>query len=448
MKKSVLWGVWLIMTASIGGYYGYRVFASRDKQELLVGETSYGHFQIEMACSACHGSAFGGMDGLQKACVRCHGEELARADDSHPKSKFTDPRNADRLEFLDARFCVTCHIEHQRELTHDMGVSLPGDFCWYCHQDIAEDRASHKAFPFDSCAGAGCHNFHDNLALYEDFLIQHSGGPDLQPLAQGPLRNAEDLYREKHPDARALNAADIDAPANLVANNRGAAEVLHQEWLDSSHARNGVNCSGCHRKQDGIWTSKPGHRQCESCHEDPVKDFLAGKHGMRLAFDFEAISPSESHLDFRDEAKSQRHGCTACHRAHRFDTRRAATESCLACHNDQHSLAFKDSPHFALWQQELSGKLPEGRGVSCASCHLPRETHTRFEQRAVIVQHNQNANLRPNEKMIRAVCMNCHSLRFSIDALADSKLISNNFKGQPAVHIESIDMALRREARH
>ncbi|MGH8558003.1 MAG: cytochrome c3 family protein, partial [Methylococcales bacterium] len=123
MKKSVLRGIWLIMTASIGGYYGYRVFASKDKAELLVGETSYGHFQIGMACSTCHGSAFGGLDGLQKSCVRCHGAELEAVDDSHPKSKFTDPRNADRLEFLDARFCVTCHIEHQKEVTNAMGVT-------------------------------------------------------------------------------------------------------------------------------------------------------------------------------------------------------------------------------------------------------------------------------------------------------------------------------------
>ncbi len=326
-----------------------------------------------------------------------------------------------------------------------MGVTLPEDFCWYCHQDIEEDRPSHNALPFDSCANAGCHNFHDNLALYEDFLIQHSAVPEMKPVAQGPVRNAEGLYRKTHPDAKVLNLTDIDAPANLTASNTSTTEIVHQEWLDSSHARNGVNCSGCHREQDGTWISRPGHGQCESCHEDPVKGFLSGKHGMRLALDLEAISPSESHLDFRAETQSVRHSCTACHHAHRFDTGPAATNACLDCHSDKHSLAFKDSPHFALWQRELSGDLPEGYGVSCATCHLPREVHNRSGQQAVIVQHNQNANLRPNEKMIRAVCMNCHGLRFSIDALADPRLLSNNFNGAPSVHIRSIDMALQRE---
>ena len=47
----------------------------------------------------------------------------------------------------------------------------------------------------------------------------------------------------------------------------------------------------------------------------------------------------------------------------------------------------------------------------------------------MVVQHNQNANLRPNEKMIRQVCLTCHSLALSIDALADSELIRRNFCG-------------------
>lgn len=62
----------------------------------------------------------------------------------------------------------------------------------------------------------------------------------------------------------------------------------------------------------------------------------------------------------------------------------------------------------------------------------------------IYVTHNQNAYLRPNEKMIRPVCMECHGLGFAIDALADPALVAKNFNGQPGVHIDSIDWALRR----
>jgi len=58
-----------------------------------------------------------------------------------------------------------------------------------------------------------------------------------------------------------------------------------------------------------------------------------------------------------------------------------------------------------------------------------------------MVDHNQNATLSPNEKMIRPTCLHCHGLEFTIDSLADEKLIENNFKGKPLVHIPSIDLA-------
>jgi formate-dependent nitrite reductase cytochrome c552 subunit len=95
-----------------------------------------------------------------------------------------------------------------------------------------------------------------------------------------------------------------------------------------------------------------------------------------------------------------------------------------------------------LWEAEAVGGGTPGSGVSCATCHLPREIHRVSGQDIVRVQHNQNDNLRPNEKMIRSVCMNCHGLRFSIDALADAALVESNFNGTPSRHIPSIDMAV------
>jgi hypothetical protein len=46
--------------------------------------------------------------------------------------------------------------------------------------------------------------------------------------------------------------------------------------------------------------------------------------------------------------------------------------------------------------------------------------------------------------MIRTVCLDCHGLRFSIDALADPKLVATNFTGRPARHVASVEMAMRR----
>ena len=78
---------------------------------------------------------------------------------------------------------------------------------------------------------------------------------------------------------------------------------------------------------------------------------------------------------------------------HEFDTKKAAVEACLGCHNDEHSLAYKTSPHFALWEKELAGELPENSGVSCASCHMHREVINKEGDTFVV--HNQNRSIKP-----------------------------------------------------
>ena len=161
----------------------------------------------------------------------------------------------------------------------------------------------------------------------------------------------------------------------------------------------------------------------------------------------QAISPGECQMAFKDQSLDTVHGCNSCHGAHEFNTQKAAVEGCLSCHNDEHSLAYNDSPHNALWQKELSGEGLPGTGVTCATCHMPRTTKKVGGKMITSVEHNQNHFLRPNEKMIRPICMSCHGLEFSIDALSDPELIKNNFNGKPGIHIESVDWATKRTNR-
>jgi formate-dependent nitrite reductase cytochrome c552 subunit len=156
------------------------------------------------------------------------------------------------------------------------------------------------------------------------------------------------------------------------------------------------------------------------------------------------MTPGMARLPMKDDVADRALTCVSCHSAHTFDTRQAAVKTCMSCHDDAHTRAYLDSKHYTLWQNETQGDAPPNSGVSCATCHLPREQHAKGDDAWVVVQHNQNDNLRPNEKMIRSVCMNCHGLRFSNDALADDKLVAHNFTGVASTHIESIDWAMRR----
>jgi hypothetical protein len=459
--RSVLWLVWalssLLLAAVLGAGFMLDAAATASprwtlRKALLPGATSHGHHQIELKCESCHSEAFGGPDVMQQACMRCHGAELKDARDSHPRSKFTDPRNADRAARLDAARCVTCHVEHQPRVTHAAGVTLPQDFCVICHRDIADDRPTHAGLGFATCASSGCHNFHDNRGLYEDFLVKHAGQPALLPRAVQPARDfaavAEEIASypsERHP-LKALREHD---------GGPHATAVIAGDWLASAHARGGVNCSACHQAETpraaaaatAPWIDKPPPAVCAACHTDEAKSFSGGKHGMRSAAGLGPMQPRLAHAPMKADAATRELGCTSCHGAHRFDTRRAAAEACLGCHDDRHSRAWQASPHAARWRDELAGAAPAGSGVSCASCHLPRVEHRTDDVKRVLVQHNQNATLRPNDKMLRSACLNCHGLAFSLDALADAALVERNFAGRPSVHVRSVEMALEAERR-
>jgi predicted CXXCH cytochrome family protein len=388
MRKRVKIALFVALATAGAAFYGQPYLVARGTSKLrhLPGKTSDGHAQIELACDVCH-TRFGGVKN--DACTSCHGRALEAENDSHPEGKFIDPRNAERVAALDARQCSTCHQEHRGAETSRSGVTMARDFCGSCHKDIAEERPDHKGLGFDTCTNAGCHNFHDNRALTEDFLGKHLGEPKLSA-----------------------------SPAVPARTSRG-------------HVDGGVACASCHERQ-GVWEAKPGFAPCRKCHEAEAATFDGGKHGMRPAAGLPAMVPALARRPMQASAADHSLGCGTCHDVHSVDTRRAAVDACLGCHDDEHSKAYKSGPHFALWRAELAGG-PPGSGVSCATCHLPRDTHGR-------VDHDQNADLRPVTKMVRAVCASCHGVGFALDALADAALVRRNFDKEPAAHVATLDM--------
>ncbi len=443
------WVLWLISSVLLGGYFSYALWLddSGRAEVFLPGESSHGHYQIELACSVCHGEAFDGPEVMQQACLNCHQQELYDADDSHPIKKFRDPRNADRLAILDATMCVTCHGEHDREITREMGVTLSDDFCILCHENVADDRPSHKEKKFDNCSSAGCHNYHDNKALYEDFLIKHANEPSVLPEAKVPARNFDEWFtKTSSKQITPLKQADADAPDYVTLD-----PLELSRWQASAHAKGGVNCTECHYQIDesgvstGQWLDRPELMQCKACHKDEVSGFEAGRHGMKMAQGLPAMTPAEARQEMHKGAYNLNLGCNSCHDGHAYYLRQAAFDRCVECHDDQHSSNYNKSKHYILWRQEQEGLVGPGAGVSCATCHMPRMESMQRGETRVTVTHNQNMNLRPNEKMIRSVCMNCHGYQFSVNSLADEVLIKNNFSTPPTVNVESQEMALKRE---
>lgn len=509
-RNAVLWSVWAGLTLAAGGAVASVMYLGGSRAPLLIGDTTGAHHQIELACGACHTSGLFAdaatvAKSMNKACLGCHQDELKVSNDSHPVKKFRDPRNADRREVLDALYCTTCHAEHVAEVTAPVAVTLPTDFCSACHKSIGSERESHRGLGFATCASAGCHNFHDNTALYEDFLARHAGMPWLttepvspfaaasraEPAVLAALRSETPLatlsaYLAEGPQpagkpaeaaasalAAVLRAADAVAPTVYRTAEAVAA------WDGSAHALAGVNCAGCHAPgQTGsrdpaalaaAWVPAPGLAVCADCHRPQAASFREGLHGMRqhpglpaprqpaadgagplLAawasmFSDQPLQPmqvGEARIAMKAEAAAREIGsCSTCHLPHSVDLKAAAVEACASCHDDRHSRAYFDSPHYRLWQAEQAGLAAPGSGVSCADCHMPKLA---ARGGGFASMHNQNAYLRPNEKMIRPVCLSCHGLDFAIDALADPRLVEGNFNGRPSRHVESVDWAARR----
>ncbi len=437
----MLFTVWIIILSALGFYLVTTLINEKtDKRLFLPADTSNGHHQIEEQCDLCH-EPFGELK--EQGCLDCHAKSLSKASDSHEVKLFKDPRNEQMLEDMNAASCLTCHNEHQQD-NYPNGVTVAKDFCVHCHEDVAEDRVTHKGLEFDNCTE--CHNYHDNTALYEDFLAKHLDEKDTFKEGKLPQRNFLHFYSKKAKHSLdALKLVDHNAPESVDLS-------LGQDWLESSHAEAGINCLDCHSKKEGDWVNKPNFSYCESCHKKTIQGFLAGKHGIRLAQELSAMTVSQARLPMLEGADAENKilNCTACHSAHKFNVVEAAVSSCLNCHADEHSIAYKKSKHFQLWQDEQQGALEKGAGVSCAGCHLPRETKGKKRKRKskrikrVNVQHNQSHNLSPNQKMLRGVCMNCHGLGFSLDSLADKELIKNNFSSLPKKHLKMLEMVKER----
>ena len=446
----------ILLTLIIGAFLAYNLLEG-DKSYFLAGDTSHGHYQIELECESCHTGPFADQDKMQLACESCHAKELDKVSDTHPKKKFLDPRNANLLEKLDARYCVSCHKEHKPEITRNYGVTLASDFCFHCHQQIAEDRESHAGFEFNSCATSGCHNYHDNTMLYEKFLTKHLDEPDVKTEPTLPQRSGIKSWLKKH-KLKKLPEADApkfnDALLKFQDSDPAIWQSIHSKWQSSVHAKVNANCVDCHQSEENkesdsfIKADKntdvhsyalKNVENCASCHKKQADSFLESKHGMRLAHNLSPMSTQLSRLK-TDKSQDKTLSCNSCHDPHSVDVKSAAVDACLGCHQDEHSKAYQQSKHFALWQQEQAGDVEIGSGVSCASCHLPRIK----KGKRVEVAHNQNQTLRPNTKMLRTVCMNCHGLEFSLASLADQNLIKNNFQGKPDKGHQSIELVKQR----
>lgn len=237
-----------------------------------------------------------------------------------------------------------------------------------------------------------------------------------------------------------LMAIGTALPAEAVSESE--LDQITERWQISVHALNEVNCASCHQESESnAFVANPSYESCQSCHEDPVDTFLLGKHGIRLLEEESPLTPAMARLPMKHDALTKEMNCNTCHDVHSVDTVQAAVDACLTCHNDTHSLTYENSKHAELFLATKELPRPGPTAVTCATCHLPR---TGFDQSdgttLVKVNHNNTYTLKPQDRMVGEVCMNCHGVEYAFNSIFDPELVKANFDRPPALSLETFDM--------
>ncbi|MGK7876211.1 MAG: cytochrome c3 family protein [Xenococcaceae cyanobacterium] len=229
--------------------------------------------------------------------------------------------------------------------------------------------------------------------------------------------------------------SDVQATAGNIS--QAQLQEINQLWQKSAHALAEVNCSSCHQdSQTKALVVKPTQESCQSCHEVAVETFLLGKHGIRIAEGLTPLTPAMAHLPMKKSALGKQMTCNTCHDVHSVNTFQASVDSCLSCHNDSHSLNYKQSKHAQLFVAEGNLPRPSIESVTCATCHLPRQE---FDG-VIHVNHNNTYNLLPRDRMVQDVCMNCHGMEYSYNSIFDDELVETNFARPPTQDLKTLEM--------
>lgn len=215
-------------------------------------------------------------------------------------------------------------------------------------------------------------------------------------------------------------------------------EEINQLWQSSAHGRAEVNCSSCHLEAESEeLVVQPTAESCRSCHEKTVETFLLGKHGVRLGEGLSPLQPKMAHLPMKEEGMNQVMNCNTCHDVHAVNTVTAAVEACLTCHDDPHSRNYFQSRHGEMWLAQTELARPNQESVTCATCHLPRQT---TEAKKVFVNHNNTYTLLPRDRAVKEVCMNCHGMEYSYNSIFDDALVKENFARSPTLNLQTLEM--------
>ncbi|MEN8264999.1 MAG: multiheme c-type cytochrome [Nitrospirota bacterium] len=255
----------------------------------------------------------------------------------------------------------------------------------------------------------------------------------------------------------------------ISCHNRETPNLI-RTWKGSAHAGQDISCTVCHGKnydENHLTGSKRQSVEahvCAGCHDGPVKEHFAGKHGVS----FRAGLACTRNVEKTPEILA---GCNDCHEEgsalprHDIECARFLAQSpamqrqgCLSCHKIEnrcdachtpHDTDLKivrdpavcgtchmgpDHPQYEMWKSSRHGVMfaQKGRDYApdCTVCHMADGTHNVSEGVSMgIVGQKYQEHVRKSErdKMLK-VCSKCHARSFAEVNLQDGDTIQRESK--------------------
>ncbi len=421
-----IWLFWILVNVALLAFAYPPLSGHSDKNELYVpAKVAHSHHQIAGDCVSCHTPFANRTDNK---CITCHENIYTEDSVSHKPVSFERNMHQDLLKKVDVTQCESCHRVHHNENDNLTTLVDASQYCLTCHNEIVTNKEHHHAgMKKEACSE--CHNYHDNTIAIASFVHQNRRGNKIKSDVNVLERNFLKQYKQVSIYAvRELGIEKNDAPRSLKFD-----DSILVDWQMSKHASAGVNCSFCHlNNKTDQWLEKPDYNVCDNCHPRETDEYLLSTHGIRIKQNLPSFQVKDARLAMQKDASKKKLTCNSCHSDHRFNTELTVLETCLDCHNDEHSLAYKNSLHFKTLNDSREDHKKALSGVSCATCHFPRESIEVGKQLYTHVQHNVNRDSNKIKKFARTVCLQCHSLKFSLNSLNDKAVLKSNFSEQPA----------------
>ena len=199
---------------------------------------------------------------------------------------------------------------------------------------------------------------------------------------------------------------------------------LFLSWVNSKHAKSGVDCITCHKSHDEAKPKKSTvePQLCARCHAQKFAQFQEGRHSIAWNRMQEhrqyQILPDPLKKAFCERCHDIQNKCNSCHTTHAFSPKEAREpEACKKCHT---GLA---GPHDEMYASSLHGTIyatdkDAHRAPSCTSCHMYKGNHNisfgvvyDFWGNAVekdgkpLSKHDQE---KIRKQMAEGVCYQCH----------------------------------------